>query len=97
METNLTFKQIVETINLSYLSRVPVFVGGPPAIGKSAAFKVAAQELGVELIDFRLTTKEPIDLRGMPDISGEFTQYKTPVTLVILTAVVYFYWMNSDQ
>lgn len=79
METNLTFKQIVETIKLSYLSRVPVFVGGPPAIGKSAAFRIAAQELGVELIDFRLTTKEPIDLRGMPDISGEFTEYKTPI------------------
>lgn len=43
-----------------------VFLWGPPGIGKSSIVKQVAKELGMEVVDIRLSQMEPTDLRGVP-------------------------------
>jgi hypothetical protein len=40
---------------------------GSPGIGKSAIMKQATDELGIQLIDMRLSQYDPTDLKGFPD------------------------------
>ena len=44
----------------------PVFLWGPPGIGKSEVVAGIAEELGGTMIDLRLAQMEPTDLRGIP-------------------------------
>jgi hypothetical protein len=44
----------------------PVFLWGPPGIGKSELVASMAEELGGAMIDLRLAQMEPTDLRGIP-------------------------------
>ena len=46
--------------------KVPIFLWGPPGIGKSSIIKQIAKESGVEYIDLRLSLLDPTDLRGIP-------------------------------
>ena len=43
-----------------------VFVWGAPGIGKSSAVKQVASDLGLELIDLRISQLAPTDIRGLP-------------------------------
>ena len=47
--------------------RRPVFLRGSPGIGKSAIMQQATNELGIQLIDMRLSKYDPTDLKGFPD------------------------------
>lgn len=47
-------------------ARVPVFIWGEPGIAKSSVLKQIATEMGVAYIDFRLASKQPNDIRGLP-------------------------------
>jgi hypothetical protein len=49
----------------------PVFLWGPPGIGKSSLVKQVAEERGIEIIDLRLSLLEPIDLRGIPSVKDD--------------------------
>jgi len=44
----------------------PVFLWGPPGIGKSDLVAGIAKDLGGHMIDLRLSQMEPTDLRGIP-------------------------------
>ena len=44
----------------------PLFLWGPPGIGKSELVEGIAQELGGLMIDMRLGQMEPTDIRGIP-------------------------------
>ena len=55
-------KAIRKSINV----RRPVFLWGPPGIGKSEVVESIAKELGGAFIDLRLAQMEPTDLRGIP-------------------------------
>jgi hypothetical protein len=44
----------------------PVFLWGPPGIGKSELVAELAEELGGHMIDLRLGQMEPTDIRGIP-------------------------------
>ena len=44
----------------------PVFLWGPPGIGKSELVASIAEDLGGHMIDLRLSQMEPTDLRGIP-------------------------------
>jgi hypothetical protein len=44
----------------------PLFIWGPPGIGKSELVAEIAEELGGHMIDLRLGQMEPTDLRGIP-------------------------------
>lgn len=46
--------------------KVPVFLWGPPGIGKSSIVAQIAKEQGISYIDLRLSLLDPTDLRGIP-------------------------------
>jgi hypothetical protein len=53
---------------------LPVFLWGPPGVGKSAMIRWLAKELGIDLIDLRLALLNPVDLRGFPWLDKETSQ-----------------------
>lgn len=46
--------------------KVPVFLWGPPGIGKSSIVAQIAKEQEISFIDLRLSLLDPTDLRGIP-------------------------------
>lgn len=46
--------------------KVPIFLWGPPGIGKSSIISQIAREKGIACIDLRLSLLDPTDLRGIP-------------------------------
>lgn len=65
------------TINAQELRQIlinkpkrPVYIWGDPGIGKSDVVKQAGEELGVEVVDVRLSLMDPADLRGVPMASN---------------------------
>ncbi|MDD2906852.1 MAG: MoxR family ATPase [Sulfurimonas sp.] len=54
--------------SLEYLTqkKVPVFLWGPPGIGKSSIVAQIAKEAQMGFIDLRLSLLDPTDLRGIP-------------------------------
>lgn len=44
----------------------PIFLWGPPGIGKSEVVEEVTRELGGHMIDLRMAQMEPTDLRGIP-------------------------------
>lgn len=53
---------------LRYLMSVnqPVFLWGPPGVGKSDIVEAVAKEDKLELIDFRMSLRDPTDIKGFP-------------------------------
>lgn len=51
--------------------KVPVFLWGPPGIGKSSIVAQIAKEENIEYIDLRLSLLDPTDLRGIPFFNSE--------------------------
>ena len=49
----------------------PVFLWGPPGIGKSEVVAEVAEELGGHMIDLRMAQMEPTDIRGIPYFNKE--------------------------
>lgn len=48
--------------------RQPVFLWGPPGVGKSQLVAEAARALNLLLVDIRAVLLDPVDLRGLPRI-----------------------------
>jgi hypothetical protein len=55
--------------NVSSAGNQGIFLWGPPGIGKSDLVRELASRTGREFIDIRLTTLDPVDLRGLPKIN----------------------------
>jgi len=51
--------------------KLPVFIWGPPGIGKSSIVKQIASEQGLEFLDLRLSLLDPTDLKGIPFFNAE--------------------------
>lgn len=56
----------------------PVFLWGPPGIGKSHMVKSLAKAAGAMVIDIRLSMFDPVDLRGLPAIVDGKTVWLKP-------------------
>jgi hypothetical protein len=59
LEAKLAVAHLVE-------EKVPLFLWGPPGIGKSSIVRQIAEERGIGFIDLRLSLLDPTDLRGIP-------------------------------
>ncbi len=74
--------QIARALEQLIESKQPVFLWGPPGVGKSQVVSQTAVRLGVQLIDIRAILLDPVDLRGLPKISSEgVSQWCVPAFL----------------
>jgi ATPase family associated with various cellular activities (AAA) len=56
---------------MAFKAKRPVFIWGPPGIGKSETVAQVAQDLGGLMIDLRMAQMEPTDIRGIPYFNKE--------------------------
>ena len=59
-------KDIKSEVNYAFNRKRPVFIWGPPGVGKSEIVDTITQERAGMMIDLRLALMEPTDLRGIP-------------------------------
>jgi hypothetical protein len=62
---------LAETITALLPTRRPVYVWGPPGVGKSQIIHQVAARLGYAVCDLRAVLLDPVDLRGLPSINRE--------------------------
>jgi hypothetical protein len=62
----VTASQARKSILKAFKTNRPLFLWGPPGIGKSELVAEITQELGGHMIDLRLGQMEPTDIRGIP-------------------------------
>ena len=67
----VTIKQVRKCITKSFNVKRPIFLWGPPGVGKSDVVAQIAQELNGFMIDLRLGQMEPTDIRGIPFYNKE--------------------------
>jgi AAA domain (dynein-related subfamily) len=60
----------------------PVFVWGPPGIGKSSVISQFATELGIECVPLLGSQLAPEDLIGIPQIQGKVSRFVPPSMIV---------------
>ena len=64
-------KAAKRAIRKAISTRRPVFLWGPPGIGKSDLVKQIGEDAGREVIDVRLALWEPTDIKGIPYYNAE--------------------------
>jgi hypothetical protein len=64
-------KAAKRSIRKAIQTRRPVFLWGPPGIGKSDIVKQIGQDAGRDVIDVRLALWEPTDIKGIPYYNAE--------------------------
>lgn len=76
-----TAKRIISSLvqqQLDGKNPPPVFLWGPPGIGKSDIIRQAAAEEDIMVIDLRLGQMDPVDLRGVPHVEDGSTKWAVP-------------------
>ena len=59
-------KNAKKSLRKAFKSKRPIFMWGPPGIGKSDIIKQLGTELDAHVIDVRLSLWEPTDIKGIP-------------------------------
>jgi len=59
-------KAAKKAIRKGFAKRRPIFLWGPPGIGKSDIVKQLGEDIGAHVIDVRLSLWEPTDIKGIP-------------------------------
>lgn len=72
----LSHEQMIPVIKRALASQVVPFIQSSPGMGKSAMVASIAKEYKLKMIDHRLSTSQPEDLSGLPDISGNVSTFK---------------------
>jgi hypothetical protein len=62
---------VKSSLSVAIKARRPVFLWGPPGVGKSQVVAQVADAAGLGLVDVRAVLLDPVDLRGLPHINGE--------------------------
>jgi len=80
METSVTVKPslAIAILKVGLNVNVPMFLWGPPGIGKSQIVAQVASELKLPLIDIRAVLLDPVDLRGVPSVDRGTTRWNPP-------------------
>lgn len=79
----ITSVQARKAMLKAFKTKRPVFLWGPPGIGKSDVVAEIAQELGGLVIDLRMAQMEPTDIRGIPYFNKDINKmdWAAPVDL----------------
>jgi hypothetical protein len=67
----ITSIQARKSIMTAFKTKRPIFLWGPPGIGKSEVVAEVTEELGGLMIDLRMAQMEPTDIRGIPYFNKE--------------------------
>ena len=59
----------------------PVFIWGPPGVGKSSLVRDIAKKQKMKLLDVRASLLDPTDLRGIPYVTEERALWAPPAFL----------------
>jgi MoxR-like ATPase len=60
--------RVLEVLDKLLDTRWPVFLWGPPGVGKSSVVRLAAKKRDLPLLDIRASLLDPTDLRGIPAV-----------------------------
>lgn len=74
----MNITQTKTVIKKAVTNKRPVYIHGGAGIGKSDGVRQAAEELGHNLIDVRLSQLDPVDLRGIPSIQDGHAVFAIP-------------------
>ena len=76
-------KQIRSSLLRCFKAKRPMFLWGPPGIGKSDIVASVAAELGGLVVDLRLAQMDPTDIRGIPFYNKELNKmdWAAPIDL----------------
>ena len=79
----ITSVQARKALLASIKAKRPVFLWGPPGIGKSEVVAEVAEELNGFVIDLRMAQMEPTDIRGIPFFNKDINKmdWASPVDL----------------
>jgi len=69
---------IVKALRLLVRARRPVFIWGPPGVGKSAVVTQVATLLDMAMQEVRAVLLDPVDLRGLPHLGTDGTTKWAP-------------------
>lgn len=69
--TAITIAEAKSAIYKAFKVQRPVFMWGPPGVGKSEVVASIAEDLKGHMIDLRMANMEPTDLRGIPFFNKE--------------------------
>jgi MoxR-like ATPase len=70
--------RILEVMQNLMATPWPVFLWGPPGVGKSSIVRQAARARGMPLLDVRASLLDPTDLRGIPAVVDGRAQWCPP-------------------
>lgn len=72
-------KSVIEQFRAERGNMVVPFILGAPGGGKSACARDIVQSLGIEnVVEFTASLRDPVDVMGVPDNTGEFTRWVPP-------------------
>ena len=70
--------KLYEALHALIGERVPLHIWGPCGIGKSQIVGQVASDLDYEFLDVRAVQLDPVDLRGLPRICSDQTEWVPP-------------------
>jgi hypothetical protein len=70
----VTSTQARRALRSAFKIKRPVFIWGPPGIGKSELVKQVAEDMQGVVVDIRMAQMEPTDLRGIPYYNREINK-----------------------
>jgi hypothetical protein len=70
--------ELYEALHALISERVPLHVWGPCGVGKSQIVAQVAADRKCEFLDIRAVQLDPVDLRGLPRISGDRAEWVAP-------------------
>jgi MoxR-like ATPase len=70
--------KLYEALHALIGERVPLHIWGPCGVGKSQIVGQVAADLGFSFLDVRAVQLDPVDLRGLPRIAADQTEWVPP-------------------
>ena len=70
--------KLYEALHALIGERVPLHIWGACGVGKSQIVAQVARDLGIAFLDVRAVQLDPVDLRGLPRIKADQTEWVPP-------------------